>query len=907
MTRQAGTNLGSYEILSLLGIGGMGEVYRARDTKLGRDIALKILPASFTNDPERVARFRREAQVLASLNHPHIAQIHGMEEENGTQFLMLELVDGESLDKRIARGTIPVDETLTIAKQIADALESAHEKGIIHRDLKPANIALTKDGQVKVLDFGLAKAVETSGSAPFDPMNSPTVTSPAMMTGVGVILGTAAYMAPEQAKGRSADKRSDVWAFGCVVYEMLTAKPAFEGEGVSDTLASVLRDEPDWTALPADLPVSIRALIDRCLTKDRAKRVADISTAQFVLNELTTGADPRGITAATQDPSLASRRRRFASRLMTVIAGSVLGGSAVWLAARSTVPPHVVRLLIMPPAGVALTVNGSDRDLAITPDGSRVVYVGANGSTLFVRSLDQLDATRLVGPSTPRGLFTSPDGQWVGFFDGISVLKRVAITGGPAVTVTTLDGTPRGATWIPGDSIIFATSNTTVGLEQVPAFGGEPKPLTRPNHDRGEADHVWPEALPGGRAVLFTITATSGGLDAASIAVLDLRTGAQTVLIRGGTHAHYVSSGHLVYGAAGMLRAVGFDLARLAIIGAPVPVVDHVASTILGSVDAVVAMDGTLAYLPGALAGGLRTLTWVDRQGRETPTGAPPRGYVYPRLSPDGSVAAIELNDVDTDVWLWQVARAAMLTRVTFEPSFDGYPVWTPDGRRLIFSSDRAGNRNIFRQPADRSGAVEQLTESHNIQNATSITPDGARLVFTETSAETAEDVMALRLNGSRQIEPLVKTPFSERNGEVSPDGRLLAYEANDSGSFEIYVRPLPDVNSARWQVSTSGGSRPLWSRTGQELFFIAPDGALMRAVVPRDASWSATAPTRLFEGKYFTGAGTGGFPGRTYDISHDGQQFLMINSGASASTAPPNIVVVQHFDEELKRLVPTK
>ena len=676
--------------------------------------------------------------------------------------LVLELVEGETLADRIARGAIPLDEALPIARQICEALEAAHEQGIIHRDLKPANIKVTPDGVVKVLDFGLAKLsgpakaghyALTVVSAFRRTSMSPTITSPAMMTGVGVLLGTAAYMAPEQAKGREADKRSDIWAFGCVLYEMLTGKGPFAGDDVSDTLANVLKREPDWSALPATVPASIRALLRRCVEKDRRKRVADVSTALFAIDEQ---ASLSGTVAVSTPPR---SRRSLWQRVAAVTTGVpvvvAIASALTWYAMRP-VPPRVSRLLIASSGTAALTINGGD--LAITPDGSRVVYVGNRGTQLFVRALDALEPVA-VFTGAPRGPFVSPDGQWIGFADG-TILKRVSVTGGPAVTLATLDAPPRGATWGPEDTIIVATANPATGLQRVAAAGGPTTVLTRPDRAQGEADHLWPELLPGGRAVLFTITAVTGGLDAAQVAVLDLQTGTRKILVRGGSHAHYVSSGHLVYAAAGTLRAVPFDLARLETRGTPVPVVPDVVTT--GNRRRGRRGGGRRhagLRVGGGAAGGLtlRTLVWVDRQGRETPIAAPPRAYLYPRLSPDGTRIAVVAQDQEQDLWVWDLGRTT-LTRATFDPGIDYYPVWTPDGRRLIFSSERAGARNLYWQAADGTGAVERLTESPNAQNATAVSPDGRRLIFTEIAPKTGEDVMQVELDGTHRVTPLVQS-----------------------------------------------------------------------------------------------------------------------------------------------------
>ena len=520
---------------------------------------------------------------------------------------------------------------------------------------------------MKVLDFGLAKLAHpeaTAGHA--DVTASPTITSPAMMTGVGVILGTAAYMAPEQAKGREADKRSDIWAFGCVLYEMLTGTRAFDGEDMTDVLGAVVRLEPNWEALSSDVPQPVRTLLRSCLVKDRRHRVAAISTALFVLDKAASLSTQPG-TASTA-PLPRTLWRRAVTPVAAALVASAVVGSWVWFVMRPAAA-RVTRTTISAFGAAALAISRSDRDLTITPDGSRVVYVGNKSTQLFVRALDALEPLA-VFTGAPRGLFVSPDGQWIGFVDNVTTLKKVAVTGGPAVTLTTLDGSgPRGATWGPDDTVIVATNSGATGLQRVDLASGRTTILTRPDRAHGEANHIWPELLPGGGAVLFTIAAVTGGLDAAQVAVLDLQTGTRTILVRGGSHAHYVPSGHLIYGAAGTLRAVAFDLARLETRGTPVLAIPDVVTTPAGGVDAVVAGDGTLAYVlgGGGVGGGQRTLVWVDRQGRETPIPAPAREYFQPRLSPDGTRVAVSALDQELDIWVWDLARTA-LTRVTFDP-----------------------------------------------------------------------------------------------------------------------------------------------------------------------------------------------------------------------------------------------
>jgi serine/threonine-protein kinase len=939
-----GTHLGPYEVVAQIGEGGMGAVYRATDTNLSRQVALKVLPDAFAQDAERLARFEREAKTLASLNHPHIAAIYGFEKSAALHALVMELVEGDDLSQRIARGAIPVDEALPIAKQIAEALEAAHEQGIIHRDLKPANIKVRPDGTVKVLDFGLAKAMDP-GLRTADPglghaSQAPTITTPAM-TQAGIILGTAAYMSPEQAKGRPADRRSDLWAFGCVLYEMLTGRRAFDGDDMVDVLGAVARLEPDWSALPADLPPAVRTLMRTCLTKDRRKRNVEATTALFVLDHaasLPSGSadlaaqDPDYVlkeSAAAHTEAAVSRarnevtrvmRRRVALMGMTAVLTAAIAGAAVWYATHP-LPLSVTRTVVPTSGTAALSVQGTFWDLAIAPDGSRIVYQGTG--KLLVRALDRLETVELDGLGSPSAPFFSPDGQWIGFFDGFVQIKKVAVSGGPSVPVTvTADGSgTRGATWGEDGTIVYATSALGTGLHRVSAAGGEPTILTVPDNS---TDHYWPEFLPGGQAVLFTIIPSGGALlDNAQIAVLDLRTNTQTVLVRGGYHARYVRSGHLVFGAEGTLSAVAFDLDRLAVIGTPTPVVNEVLTTASGAVDAAVAASGTLVYVAGGLAGGAapRSLVWVDRQGREEPLPAPPRAYMYPRLAPDGTRVAVFSNDQEQDLWVWDIRRTT-LTRLTFEPGFDHTPLWMPDGRHLVFSSVRSGAQNLFVQAADGTGSANRLTESDYNQNATGITPDGTHVVLNETTRDRARDLRVLLpppLAGASPVPtiaatsgtvaaptvtPLIETRFEERGGVVSPDGRWLAYESTSSGRLEVYVRPFPAVNDGQWQVSTGGGAQALWSRNGRELFYVAPDGSLMTVPVePRSESWSGGTPRRLLEPGYYRGNDV--FVSRQYDVSPDGQRFLMIKEGGDDTGTAQDIIVVQNWLEELTRLVP--
>ena len=878
-----GRRLGVYHLQALLGAGGMGEVYRAHDTRLGRDVAIKILPPAFTSDPDRLARFEREARVLASLNHPNIGAIYGFEDGG----LVLELVEGETLAERVQRGPVPVAEALTLARQIADALEAAHEKGIIHRDLKPANIKVTPAGTVKVLDFGLAKAVAGDASSP-DLTHSPTITVAG--TREGVILGTAAYMSPEQARGLAVDKRTDIWAFGCVLYEMLTGRTAFGGATVADTLAAILERAPDWSALPAATPSTVARLLTRCLDKDLRRRLQHIGEARIEIEDMLSGASRTPSGAAVVDSQRPPIRLVRSIAVVTSLVALIAVGGLMWTLRMTRqapiAPARLVRLTMATSGPAAITGN---RPLAMTPDGTRVVYIGNNDTQVFVRPLDGLDATPIATGAAPlNSVFVSPDGQWVGFVEG-TTLKKVAITGGPATTIAQ-GGSD--ATWASEDTIILASTDTAIGLQRVSTAGNAATVLTRPDPARGELRHTLPEILSGGRAVLFTITATAGGLEAAQVAVLDLATGTSRVLVRGGSHGHYTPSGHLVYVAGSTLRAVRFDPVRLETRGVPVTVLPRLVTTAGGAGFFAVAADGTLAYVdaPSPTAAAERTLVWVDRQGREEPLAAPPRAYIQPRLSPDGTRVAVAAQDEESDIWVWDLARQT-LSRRTFDPANDFFPVWTPDGRRLVYNSARGSGPTLFWQPADGTGAAEALGNGF----PSGMTPDGTRVLLSIGG----RDQLMLAVDGPRSVQPLVQTPFNERNGVVSPDGRWLAYESDSSGRFEVYVRPFPNVSAGQWLVSTAGGARARWASGGEELFYETPGGALMAVRVgPGGGIWSAGSPTRVIEGPYLTVGGSI----RNYDVSPDGRRFLMVKASPAFA---PQIIVVQHWGEELTRLVP--
>ena len=899
----AGSRLGSYEVVALLGAGGMGEVYRAHDAMLGRDVALKILPQHFASDPERLARFKREAQVLASITHPNIGAIFGLEDSvvDGVRVeaLVLELVDGETLAERVSLGALALDEALPIARQIAEALEAAHAQGIIHRDLKPSNVKITPGGIVKVLDFGLAKFAEqetrASGTAPSGFSMSPTITSPAA-TGLGVVLGTAAYMSPEQAKGRPADKYCDMWAFGAVLFEMLTGRRAFDGEDIGETLAAVIKADVPWDALPAETPPAIRRLLRRCLVKDRKARIADPAVARLEIDE--GFAESKAPASLPASRSSGSRWRRLIPSAAAIAAAAVTG-VGTWEFARSDRPLASVptRFTIELPQDVRLAGVTTQR-VAITRDGRRLVYNGSGGLTshLYVRSLDQLQSLAIPGVEGNIGaLFVSPDGEWVGYNDvGEAKFKKVRISGGPPATICDnsnpgpgATGGFRGASWGSSGTIVFASTGSPA-LMQVSDAGGTPQPLTKTQN--GEV-HSSPQFLPDGRALLFTISG-QGMPDRVAVVRLDDR---QPRTLFAGSSPRFAESGHIVFLREGALWAIPFDRDRLAVAGEAVPVLEGVATA--GNVALFdIAANGSLVYNPAAAGQAQRTLVWVDRQGREEPIAAPPRPYAYARLSPDNRQLALDIRDQENDIWLWNMARGT-LTRFTFERALDRDPVWSADGRRILFESNRAGNGNLFWQSADGTGKPEQLAEG-NLLTPSGVSPDGKRALFSGTS----NDVMSVTLDGTRRVEPLVQTPFFERNATVSPDGRWMAYESNASSRSEVYVRPYPKVATGQWQVSTNGGTRPLWAHSGRELFYLAPDGAVMRVPVEAGATWAAGVPARLFSGPYLDG-GANAFIGRTYDISRDDRRFLMIKDQDTHAATGPSLVVVEHWTEELKKL----
>jgi len=900
----SGTKLGPYEIISPLGAGGMGEVYRARDKRLGRDAAIKVLPEAFAGDAQRMGRFEREAKVLASLNHPNIAVLYGFEESNRTRALVMELVDGATLAERIKQGPLAIEEALPTAKQMAEALEYAHARGIIHRDLKPSNVKLTPDGQVKLLDFGLAKALEGETSEE-ELQNSPTLSAAA--TRAGMMLGTAAYMAPEQARGKRVDRRADIWAFGCVLYEMLTGRGAFDGETTSDILAGVIRAEPDWTLLDGSVPPRIRELIRRCLQKDPKQRLQAIGEARIAVDGAIDGSSNEALGAQAKGPTQALWRSVLPWGIAAVgVAAALLFGGSL-LRERPAVTHPVMRASVMLPerlSGVFSANPGSP--IAISPDGSRLVFVGAPAgkpSQLYLRQLDEQAATPI--PNTEEAIqpFFSPDGQWVGFFAN-GKMRKVLIHGGP-VTPLCEAQIPHGASWTTDDAIIYAPDLGS-GLMRISPAGSSPQTLTTPNAKEKELSHRWPQLLPGSKAVLFTIQmSTQASYDDAHIAVLSLQTGKWRTLLEGGSYARYVPSGHIVYAHAGTLMAVPFDLAGLRLTGPAIPAQEGVITTpaTSGSAEYDVADSGLLAYVPGSARPPERALVWVDRQGNAKELPVSVNTYVTPRLSPDGKLLAVQiLSSGAQDIWIYEFARNT-LTRLSFGEG--AVPVWTPDNRRVIYRR-RTPSFSLLSKLVDGTGTEENLL-GNDFDDASaapfSVSPDGRTLLFGRYSSTGATEVDALSLDGSGKFQPFLQSKFNQGSAHFSPDGRWVAYGSNQSGRGEIYVQPFP-ATGGKWMVSTEGGVYPLWASNGGEIFF-RNDDRMMSASVETRPAFKAGTPRVLFQAGSYLGVGGSYVASGNYDVAPDGQHFLMIKEkDAPASSKEVSIVV--HWTDELKRIAPT-
>jgi Tol biopolymer transport system component len=867
MQLTAGTRVGAYEISGTLGAGGMGEVYRARDTRLNRDVAIKILPELFAADAERTARFQREAEVLATLNHPNIAQIYGFEQTDGVRAIVLELVDGPTLADRIATGPISLDEALPIARQIAEALEAAHERDIIHRDLKPANIKITSDGKVKVLDFGLAKATQASDSRlqPPDLSNSPTLTSPALATHAGVILGTAAYMSPEQAKGKALDRRTDMWAFGCVLYEMLTAKRAFEGADITDMLAEILKSEADWKALPAATPQPIKRLLRRCLSKDPHTRMSDARDARLEIEDALHGSPAESVAASHPF------RRPWVAWAIALVAIMVAATALLIPRVRvdRSTPLPTARFNVSLPA--RMLIFGTPLVPAVSPDGRHIAFNsfprGPGDVEIWLRSLDTADPRPIrgigVGAFSP---FWSPDSTQLAFFID-NKLKKISLAGGVSEAICDVSDGALGGAWNSDGIILFSTRR---GLMQVPAAGGEPRLVTRVK-ERGA--HAWPQFLPDGRRFIFFSSPDNaihlGSLDSSDTAEL----------LKADAQALYVPPGYLLFIRQGTLLAQPFDAARAELSGVPVQVATQIAVIQnWGHAGFSASANGILVYR--SLEGAVRPvskLVWLNRQGQKV---AEIPGEFDDRivsLSPTSSFLALDKFESASgparDLWLVDHRRGTS-TRLTSDPSDECCPIWSPDGKRVVFNSNREGSRNLYEIEPDSLNPAQLLLKTPEPKFPKDWSRDGRFIAYEAQGSGTRGDLWLLPLFGDRTPIPVAQTGADESGGRFSPDGKWIAYVSNQSGRYEVYVQSLVDQGRRRMQISTEGGYYPRWRGDGRELFYVSPSRKLMTVTVVHSASdLQLDVPQPLFD-MPITDPASQQFTDK-YDVTPDGQRFV--------------------------------
>ncbi|HSL21509.1 MAG TPA: protein kinase [Vicinamibacterales bacterium] len=886
-----GQTFGHYAVVGQLGQGGMGVVYEAQDTRLGRHVAVKLLRPELI-DREGLARLEREAHALAALNHPNIATIYGIEHHSGVTFLALELVPGPTLRDRLAARDVSAKEGLAICRQIADALDAAHEKGIIHRDLKPANVKITEQGTVKVLDFGLAKTVRTEALAGDE---TAAATASVGLSEAGLILGTAAYMSPEQACGKPVDRRTDIWAFGCILYEILAGQPAFRGETLTQVLAAVLERDPEWQALPSSTPAAVDRLVRRCLEKDPRRRLRDIGDARLELDDVIAG---RSLPAP--QAGLVTRRTAIGALLGTAAGAAALAPFA-FRGNGAAVRRSLTRFAVPVPAGLTASFN---KRLAISPDGTCLACNGAPEFPLSLRPLRDLEWRKAADGGIAGVPFFSPDSQWL-LVAGSGNVRKVSLAGGAPATICRNETPQGGATWA-ADDTIYLVPDTPGGVARVSAAGGELVEVARIDLAGGERIHRYPHALPGGKALLLTVAmADAESFDDANIVAMDTATGKRRVLIEGGTAPCYSPSGHIVYARAGKLFALGFDLNRLAVVGRPFEVLDGVLmSRNTGAANFDISATGDLTYAPGKVAGGSRTLVWVDRNGNAERVPLPPRSYLHPRISPDGQRLAIEIEGANHDVYVYDFARD-VLTNITTN-GVSHWGVWSPDGTRIGYRSGPMGSFELWQVPADRSGGAQQVRAPGVSRSTGSYSPDGRWMVYTAVSRRGAPNKVAvIPLDGSGEPRPLDETTFAQGSPKFSPDGKWLAYCSAESKRPEVYVQAFPGPG-AKLQISNDGGTDPVWSRSGRELFYRNGD-QMMAVALSLTPTFSAERPHALWKGQYAHGMSSScGLPGLSssnYDVTRDGRRFLMIDEAEESTITSDRIIVVQGWADELRRL----
>jgi eukaryotic-like serine/threonine-protein kinase len=876
----AGQSVGAFTIVGPLGVGGMGEVYRARDPKLGRDVAIKVLPAMFTVDADRLARFEREARTLAALNHSHIGAIYGLEEAEGVLALVLELVEGPTLAERIADGVVPVSESLAIARQIAEALEAAHEKGIVHRDLKPANIKITPDGVVKVLDFGLAKAAAEEPAPDTRASRAATIGT----TRPHTILGTVTYMSPEQIRGQRIDRRADIWMFGCVLYEMLTGAPPFAREEPSETVAAILRDEPHWAALPADVPPTIRRLLKRCLRKDPRQRLADIADARFAIEDA--GSD----NAIVPVPARVPMRLVLAPLLAAaLVIGVVIGarGRLPFAGSSATPPAPTTRMELNLPPAVELYV-GSPQNVAVSGDGTRVAFIGITGGVrqLHVRDVNQFEALAIRGTENVTSCFFSPSGSELGFVSSDRALRKVSPSEGLIVTLAQDVDPVNGAVWGDDNVITFVRAGT---LWQVPAAGGAPRQITTLDRASGELSQSSPALAAQGKAILFTST-TSGRRDAAHIEAFTPASNARHVVVESGIRPIVTATGYLLFFRDGSILAAPLDVDRLQPKAQPVRVLEGLAvDSITGAPMIAVSRTGAVVYPPAAATSS--RLVSVSREGVEQPLGEGARLLQSPTLSPDGRRIVVQSN---LDLWVRDLTRGTFIRLTSDDTSGNSYPVWTRDGSRIVFRT-LTGLRVIRAE----GGAADPIPDTSSADYPSSVSSDGTMLAFSRITTAKSSDVYVLSLGGTPNPMPLVASAAFDGGAQFSPDGRWIAYASDESGQLEVYVRSYP-MTDRKWPVSTHGGTGPRWNRNGKEIFYRSGNKIMAAEVAGNGHDVVLSAPRVLFDQRYAYGAN---IALANYDVSLDGQRFIMVKNDAGAG----HLNVVLNWFDELRQRAPAK